>query len=149
MRRSMPLLILVAVILTAGFAPPPARPTGADADLKKMQGTWVLADRVVSRRPGEVPWPVGEHRIVVEGNRLKYQSGGKVYDEYVLSLDPRRSPKWYTARSVRERDWVYHGIYSLEGGALKFCENGLRGSRPKAFDGLGEGIFLYVYKRHN
>jgi hypothetical protein len=37
----------------------------------------------------------------------------------------------------------------LEGGALKLCENGLRGSRPKAFDGPGEGIFLYVYKRHN
>jgi uncharacterized protein (TIGR03067 family) len=140
------LVVVAAPVL--GFAPaPPARPTGGEADLREMQGMWVLASREEPHQVVPLPLPDRKHWIVVEGDRLKYLSGGKVYDEYVLSLDPRRSPKWYDARSVRERDWVYHGIYSLRAGALKLCENGLRGRRPEAFAGPRAGNVVYLYTR--
>jgi uncharacterized protein (TIGR03067 family) len=136
-------LLLAAVAL--GFAPaPPPRPN-SKADLKAMQGAWLLT---TVRADGQ-PETLGRFPVEVEGNRVRYLCAGRVVYEFVLALDAARSPKRYVTKGTgpASRDWVVRGIYSLEGDTLKFCYNDRGESRPQAFDGPKRGKFIQVWKR--
>jgi uncharacterized protein (TIGR03067 family) len=137
----MPLLVLVAAVLTAGFAPaPPPRPN--KVDLKRMQGAWVLTalteqGRTVSRLP-----PL---RLTIEGDRLTYLFGEKSF-AFTLTLDAAKTPKRCAIRSARrgENAPLRWRIYSLEGDSLTFS-NDLSGGPPRAHDRPGRGQYAEVF----
>jgi uncharacterized protein (TIGR03067 family) len=144
-----PLLILVAVILTAGFAPAPRpKPSRSEADLKELQGAWVLV--TITGEGGQAIEKAGALRLVIEGDRAKNYRG-EMSSEYALTLDASPSPKRYVFKPVgRARtEPVSRGIYSVGGGTLKFCTDGPGEAPPRAFEGPRAGTFLYVYKRQD
>ena len=138
-----PLLLLLLAALAAGFAPAPfPRPERRRTDLEKMQGTWVLDSMLLDGRTSRR----GGTRVTIEGDRLKYVNDGKVGVEYVLTLSPSQRPREYVSRQVGTAV-IFQGLYSVQGHTLKFAYNGSGESRPTAFEGMGRGRFLEVYKR--
>jgi len=142
MPRLTPLLILVAVILTAGFAPAPLpRSARVAGDLKEMQGAWVLV--TITGEGGQAIEKAGALRLVIEGDRAKNYRG-EMSSEYALTLDATKSPRQCVLKGA---GWVCRGIYSLEGGCLKFCTDGDNAEPPGGFDGPRRGKLLFVFKR--
>jgi uncharacterized protein (TIGR03067 family) len=142
MRRSMPLLLVI--VLAAGFAPAPTpKPNRSEADLKKMQGRWVLVSFTWEGRPRRA-----DVRFVLAGDRAKVDFGRDGAVEYILSLDATTTPKRYVERGVgAARGLEYRGIYSLEGDTLRVSCNYPGEGPPGAFDGPRRGRALLTYKR--
>ena len=140
---------LLLAALALGFAPaPPPRSDRSEADLKNMQGAWVLV--TITGEGGQTIEKAGALRLVIKGDRAKNHRG-EMSSEYALTLDPSTSPKRYVFKPVgRARtEPVSRGIYSVGGGTLKFCTDGPGEAPPRAFEGPRAGTFLYVYKRPN
>src|SRR5207249_2294022 len=79
-----------------GAAPaPPAKPDKGKADLKRIQGTWVLASRRIGPRPTvscpDDPDPV---TLEVRRNWAIYRSGGKLLSIWEIRLDATHTPPW-------------------------------------------------------
>src|SRR5262245_33851164 len=144
--RRWPLLVLALVSLSFAPAPPPRpRPDPSAADLKKMQGVWVLTD-------SKGGWwatcrlAVGQERIEVARDRLSARSGDSPR-ECVLTLDATKAPRQYAETSREGLGLGCRGIYSVEGDTLRFCCGDLGDGPPASFDSPKRGSFLAVYKR--
>jgi len=134
---------LLLAALSLGFAPaPPPRP---HADLKKVQGTWVL----VSRTFGGGSWPAEGVRVVIAGARIRYYRAGEQRTEWPLTLDAAKSPKVFDQREVggSSPGTLYRGIYRLEGDTLTLCHALSGASRPADFGGKDPQHRLWVFKR--
>ena len=91
MRRAI-LLVLVAVILPAAAAPVPKSIRRAhDAELAKLQGTWVLVSR---EEAGLVTVQDGHTTLVVIGDRWEWKyNGGLIQQGTFKLIDIHTSPK--------------------------------------------------------
>jgi uncharacterized protein (TIGR03067 family) len=135
----MPLLVLVA----AGFAPaPPPRTSNGKADVKKMQGTWVVVGFTSDGRP--LHENGGWRCWALAGERMRLFRSERVASEGVWTLDATKRPRRW---ALKGRGWVCQGIYSLAGDDLKLCTDGDGLPPPKAFDGPNRGKLLWVLKR--
>ena len=141
-----PTPLLAALLL--GLAPAPApKPDKAKADLKKIQGTWVLTSRVERGRALSPEVAMG-YRIEVKGDRATISFDGAVAGEWALALDARGKPKAIDQKVVPPgiAGQVWRGIYRLEGDRLTLCLGPRPGARPRAFDG-GQAGQQEVWKR--
>jgi uncharacterized protein (TIGR03067 family) len=123
---------LLLAALALGFAPaPPPRSDRSEADLKNMQGAWVLVTSTVDGKPASEC----ERRLVIQGNRMKCLDDEGTY-ELALTLDATKSPRRFVIKGVRGAavGSVERGIYSLEGDTLKFCSYRGGVTRPESFD---------------
>ena len=136
-------LLLMAVALSLGSAPAPL--PGPKADLRKMQGTWVLAYFA----DGSETFPAGV-RVTVAGNRVTYAyRHGDIFARRAFTLDATRSPKTIDLRGTggTMKGQVDRGVYRLEADTLTICYGVRPGlPRPAVVEG-GSGYMLEVWKR--
>jgi RNA polymerase sigma-70 factor (ECF subfamily) len=113
-------------------AGPPKEDT-AKADLKALQGTWV----VLSMEKGGKQAPedmIKGATLVIEGDKFTLSHGKGETEEAVLKLDPTKDPKEIDfAVSDQGRPLVLEGIYKLEGGTFTVCQSLPPDERPRTF----------------
>jgi uncharacterized protein (TIGR03067 family) len=127
--------------LVAGFAPAPfLRPKLATADLRALQGDWVLIKQHPELYPG------GKLRLHIRGTRGKaFWENGVL--EFEFSLNPEAAPKEfdrkYVAGATKGRvNWC---IYQVEGNSLliSYLDSvpGIRTARPAGPSDRPKGFF--------
>jgi uncharacterized protein (TIGR03067 family) len=119
---------------------------GRQGDKDKLQGTW---QSVTAQRKGK---PMPELKLVIEGDTLAVERGGRTLFKGKMVLDPSREPKtldWELTSKSGEK-LVLKGIYDIDGDTLKYCHAAPPGSadRPKEFStNEKEDHMLLVLKR--
>src|SRR5262249_16803180 len=149
MRYSL-LLVLCASALVAAYAPAPfpnpkKKPAQA-AELQRMQGTWVIAER---RRSGNAlnMASYSALRIVLKADRMTYLRGGQMLTDWAITLDPRANPPTITMKRVGGQvkgEATLNGIYLLDGPSLKLLHNGTGKPAPANFLNQPPGSWLMV-----
>lgn len=141
------LLIAVAGPLTSADAPK------EDAELKKLQGTWVAAKGGAFKGKEEPEEDIKKagHRLVIEGNKLSWYTAlsAEPFLKGTIKLDPAQKPKVLDLSFTRAgKDVVGKCIYELEGDTLKLCYDD-EGNRPTEFKTRADApsLKLYVFKR--
>jgi uncharacterized protein (TIGR03067 family) len=118
----------------------------AKSDKDKLQGTW---QSVSAERKGK---SIPELKLVIEGDTLAVERGGRTLFKGKITLDPSKRPKtmdWELTNRAGAKT-ILKGIYEIEGDTLKYCHAGPPGSadRPKQFaTNAKEDHMLYVLKR--
>lgn len=145
MRRAI-LLALTAMVLPAAAAPVPKSIRRAhDAELAKLQGTWVLVSR---EEAGLVTVQDGHTTFVVTGDRWEWKYDGRVIQQGTFKLiDIRSSPKqWEYTVAVGV---VGYSIYEVDGDTFRYCSTGSPETRPTEFATAtkGGGGYCCVWKR--
>jgi uncharacterized protein (TIGR03067 family) len=143
----LPVLFLAVAASSLGFAAaPPARSGAVKAELKKLQGRWLLQK---VERDGRTTWDSRdqerEHILTIEGARwieahpdartrmAAFDAEGKAFDVITTF-----------------RGHTFHGeaIYKIEGDILKLCHRKGKGNRPAGFDtSTDPNVVLRIYKR--
>jgi uncharacterized protein (TIGR03067 family) len=146
MRRVLPLL---AAILALAFAPAPfpKRQDAGAADLKTMQGAWVLVCELKNGRREEM---TRECVWLIEGDRIRASLDGKEGSTSFIKLDGRSKPRSIDLRTQRDQASHLPGIYVLERDLLNVClgdPNDLRKLRPRDLSGFGQSRGVWVFKR--
>jgi len=138
------MLILSMLLLAGGNAQDQAK-----KDLKRMQGTWVLAALEVDGKP--VPDDkLKDTLLIVKGN--KYITRVKDREiETTFTLDPSKKPRAIDMvfGEGEKKDKVLKGIYEIDGDTLRICRGlGPDQERPAQFGTWPDtGFFLVTWKR--
>ncbi|MEX2121807.1 MAG: thioredoxin-like domain-containing protein [Pirellulales bacterium] len=142
--RAVELIIVAACVLgtTVHLAPAqePAtrnadkasRPRNLERERARMQGTWESSVTVMTMIGGKVQPPREETLTwaIVGDKLIKSNDGQYVEDEWVVELDPTKSPKSIDLSSLKSGTWL--GIYELKGDALRIFFS-MGGERPVEF----------------
>jgi uncharacterized protein (TIGR03067 family) len=122
-------LLLLALLPSLAFAPAPLprpdrRPGGAD--LRGMQGEWVLVRESYATGP---PRPKRHLRASVAGRGITFSPEGDVLAGWwAFALAPGEAPK---AIDLTLADRLIRAVYSLKGDRLVLCWNlGVEAGRP-------------------
>ncbi|HVS40268.1 MAG TPA: protein kinase [Gemmataceae bacterium] len=126
--------------------PPAAEETAAArAELDKLQGAWefVSVEDDGRKPPAE---QLHGRTLTIDGDRLRFQSGGRVVSEYAVRIDPSWLPKEIALTAQKK---TVLGVYRLEGDELKVCLNKAPDQeRPQALGAPeGSGRVAFVFKR--
>jgi uncharacterized protein (TIGR03067 family) len=144
------LLLLMALVLAAGFAPAPLPRRGRDdpatADLRRMQGLWV----VVKYEHGGLDH-LSQYREQIcfrfQGKGMTCELDGEVRSRWVVELSPAPTPRALTKTGVDQK-WLMNAIYRFEGQDLVICEAGANnGPRPTEFDSKGNRYLIVMRRR--
>ena len=130
--------LIPLLFVLPGNLPPAAQP----ADLKAMQGEWVL---VAESLGGPIRPPRGSYAVVFEGNRATVMAGKEVTARWEVTLDPAKEPKRMDGKAG---DKSLAEIYRLDGDTLTlaFRNHWNDPRRPTDFE-PGDGIGIYVLTR--
>lgn len=134
--------LLLGLVILSGEDP-------AQADLQKLQGTWVLTSM---ERDGAAAPPEGLKGMtaVYEGNRVTLREGERVRRRGIITLDPTRTPR---AINTWDQDGPYEdqtspGIYELAGDTLRIAFAHPDQERPRQFSTKqGGAVLMCVYKK--
>lgn len=137
MRRA---ILLLALSGSAFAFPPVPRPktTPQEADLKAMQGVWVLETFIGN---GKRTPATQEQTWTVTGDRVATTFDGMLSTKFRIELGAGKEP--------RPLDWLLDderklGRYRLRDGKL---EVGLGPTRPPDLSGKGSGVGVWIWKR--
>lgn len=121
-----------------------------------LQGTWVGVDGEEKGR--KIPAAeVSQDGLVIKGNEMEFQRGGKTMKKFAFTVDPTRKPGNIDLKA--EDGGVVHAIYALENGQLKLClwnqfSSNKPEERPQEFrtargaaDAPRGGNLMFVYKK--
>jgi uncharacterized protein (TIGR03067 family) len=139
------LLFLVTGLLVAADSP---KDDAADKDLKKLEGSWVLASgedngKKVSEEA------LKNARLTIEGDRHTVQMGKTSY-RGTHKLDPAMKPKTIDITDTEGpfKGKTVLGIYEVDGDEFKLCYAPPGEDRPKDFSAkAGTGFRFHVWKR--
>jgi uncharacterized protein (TIGR03067 family) len=141
------LTILALTGLSLAFAPAPfPRPDPGKNDLKKLQGVWQpIALTLESGVPAvQFPWD----RMEIVQDRMTYFKNGAPVCVWILTLDPRKTPKVLDVRAGEGPTARYEGVYQLRGSTLSICSAQPRnGGRPECPTACKPGQLLEVFQR--
>lgn len=141
MRRVLPLLVLMSL----GFAPAPLPRAKADttaADLKRLQGAWLLASSTIDVRS----LATSEITVSIEGTQMRFAFDGRPTRTWSFTLDGRPTlPRLDRGEIGLPANAILRGIYRLDGDTLTLHSR--RGGRPDNFSGKGEGVIVEVFRR--
>ena len=142
MRQLLPLL----AVLCLAFAPAPFPRPDRPADLRKLEGEWVL----VSLTSGGVT----DHPrkwLFISGHSLSITAAGSAYvSRYRFTLNPKASPpnidlRMFHGNTVTHR---MNSSYLLRGDELLICYHlAARDRQPAEVSGRKPGTCLMVFKR--
>ena len=121
--------------------------TKVKAELKKLQGTWVI---VSGEKGGEKKEGNGEERLKIEGEMFSMVHDGKVEQSGTIKLDPSKNPMEIDLQFQDGKDAGKSalGIYAWDGEGLKLCTRGPgAGTRPMDFTSDPEDRLLIIFKR--
>jgi uncharacterized protein (TIGR03067 family) len=129
MRRVLPLLALVSL----AFAPLPF-PKTSEADLKAMQGEWVLVGESHATGP---PRHMRHLRASVADRRVTFSPEGDApAGEWAVTLVASEAPKAIDLTRGGDGLRLIRGVYSLKGDTLVLCWNvGVEATRPRTLPG--------------
>jgi uncharacterized protein (TIGR03067 family) len=143
-------LVLFFVLASLGFAPAPfPRNDPFDdpepdpkADLKKLQGRWLVKSYVIAGRRPEVK----DLRVQIVGERFTFYSVGETnfnFTEWTFALNASRRRHRFDLPS---RSSPARGIYRLKGRQLTICIGVPGGARPSDF-GVTSGRWYLLLER--
>lgn len=154
LKRSSSLLLFLALNVAGAFAllqlpVKAAEKDGADKDLEKLQGEWVMVSGLADGNAV----PEGMLRTssrVCKGNETIVRIGDQLIMRAKFTLDPTRTPKQidYEVTEGPAKGGKMLGIYELEGNTVKFCFSASGAERPTKFESqLGEMRTFSVWQR--
>ena len=121
------------------------------ADLKKLEGTWVLESRRINDDPEDKETKRAkskEWKIVIDGDQWTDEIKGKAAEVLTIKIDPKAKPKTIemTTKLRSGRTVTRRGLYEIDGDTLTVA---LGSSRlvPKGLKEPESGCNLTVYKR--
>jgi RNA polymerase sigma factor (sigma-70 family) len=119
----------------------------AEAELKKLQGTWVIVsgEKAGVKREGN-----GEELIKFDGETFSIMHNDHVEEAGAIKLDPSRNPMEIDLefREGNNQGKTALGIYAWDGENLKLCMAAPgRETRPKDFTTNPEERALIIFKR--
>ena len=124
--------LLLLALLSLAFAPAPfprrQRPQA------RLEGRWLL-----------VTGPNRGVEMLIEPARMTFLHRSPVV--YRLTLDAQKRPARYDIAYPGRSEAAFLGIYKVDGDTLVLCSNLAGHGRPTAFEGLGRGSSIEVYKR--
>jgi len=144
--KSKSLLALVGCAVLLGAEP---APDAAVQDLKKLQGTWVMAELEINGQ--QVPEEKRKNTtLVIKDDKYLIKVKDKTY-ETTFKLDPSKDPKEIDMffPDGPNAPKVSKGIYRLDGDTFQLCRAQAPGEdRPRDFATTAEsGLFVVVWKR--
>jgi len=144
--KAKSLLVLAGLALLV--AAEPTRDAAA-VDLKKLQGTWIMAELEINGQ--QVPEEKRKDTIlVIKDDKYIIKIKDKTY-ETTFKLDPSKDPKeidMFFPDGPNEPK-VSKGIYRLDGDTFQLCRAQAPGEdRPRDFVTTADsGLFVVVWKR--
>jgi uncharacterized protein (TIGR03067 family) len=114
----------------------------ADADLEKLQGTWILTGLEING--DTIPAPEGAGTFIFgKDKKLVMKEKGKKDKEGTFKIDARKTPRELDLIGAKDKE-VMQTIYQLENDTLKlaFSMEGPKGARPTAFDSKKAAIMI-------
>lgn len=135
---------LLAVAALGGMA---AAEEKADADLKKIEGTWVITAAEKQGRTDPAPEGVGTFTFAKD-KKLVRKIKGQPDMEGTFRMDAGKTPKEIDLIALRDgKELAMRGIYQLDGDALKlaFSPELAKGERPTEFD--SNKAYILILKR--
>jgi uncharacterized protein (TIGR03067 family) len=144
--KAKSLLVLVGFALLV--AAEPARDDAA-VDLKKLQGTWIMAELEINGQ--QVPEEKRKDTILVlKNDKYIIKIKNKTY-ETTFKLDPSKDPKEIDMffPDGPNAPKVSKGIYRLDGDTFQLCRAQAPGEdRPRDFVTTADsGLFVVAWKR--
>jgi uncharacterized protein (TIGR03067 family) len=151
--RPLLLILFIAAVLAAGFAPAPFPPRRLKATLATMQGTWFVAsckaDGAVvtgSCSNSEGLSVVRGAPIVITGNRATFWIHNRIFDDWTICVNAAPRTTTIDLDGVKRRLRVL-GICQLRGDTLTLCISDRGLDRPAGFDGDRNGHTLLILTR--
>jgi uncharacterized protein (TIGR03067 family) len=138
------LLLLAAGLLSAALA----AKDDATTDLKKLEGSWVLASGVDDGKKQDAEARKGAS-LVIKGNKHTVKVAGNTYVG-THKLNPAKSPKTIDITDTEGpfKDKTVRGIYKVDGDEFALCFDPSGETRPKDFAAkAGSGFHSHVWKR--
>src|SRR5262245_10858846 len=120
----------------------------ADADLKALEGTWVLdAATLDGRDHGD---DFAGMKLILKGTDYTIQFGDNS-DKGTFALDPAKKPKWIDIKTGAKGPFMgktLPGVYKLDADTLVLCLHADAKTRPADFDAKSKTRnMLLTYKR--
>jgi uncharacterized protein (TIGR03067 family) len=134
--------VLPFVLLSLGFAPAPVpKPKAAEQDMKRMQGSWVLAFIVKDGEREDM-----EEKVTweIKGNRVSSMEDGKELHPFFIALDAKPTPRTIDIRDSQRESPRLLGRYSVDGDTLKVS---IGEKRPADLSGNNAEFGVWVFKR--
>jgi uncharacterized protein (TIGR03067 family) len=120
----------------------------ADAELKSLEGKWVIAGAHLGGRDHLDDF--AGMKLILKGNQFTI-AFAENSDKGTFRLDPAKSPKWIDIKTGAKGPFFGRtllGIYKLEKGQLILCCEADGKTRPTAFEAKEKSRnMLLTYKR--
>jgi uncharacterized protein (TIGR03067 family) len=124
-----------------------SRPDAAsEAELKRLEGTWVTTSHVIDGTPQ--PQPRGGTRISIRGNTFAKEALGETFEKGTLKLGSTKKPSSLDLSPTegRMKGRTFLCIYELEGAVLRYCCKSRGGLRPESFT-VGGDLEIVTLRR--
>jgi uncharacterized protein (TIGR03067 family) len=133
---------------TATAPKEPAPGPRAEAELKRLEGTWVITSRVFNGTPQVEPR--GGTRMVIHGATYALEAAGETFVKGALRVDPTKSPAALdlSPENGPDKGRTLLCIYATDGDTLRYCYPGSGGFRPSEFTAeRGSNLELVTLRR--
>ena len=129
------LVLVAAMTMGLSWAGADDAPKDAAAkELKAFEGKWQVTG-ISEGGKADPAESVKELSVVIAGDKMSVFEGKEKAKEYIISLDPTKTPKQIELVADGEAKKKAGGIYEFKGNTLKICVDEAGKVRPTGFEG--------------